>query len=63
MSAAFENHLKAAGTMQKLTVHDTPEENGVSERLNGILLERVRCPTLKWFSELWTGNYLVIWIK
>jgi hypothetical protein len=22
-----------------------------------------KCPTLKWFSELWTGNYLVIWIK
>jgi hypothetical protein len=27
-------HLKAAGTEHKLTVHDTPQHNGVAERLN-----------------------------
>jgi len=42
LSDPFINHLSAAGTKQKLTVHDTPEENGVSERLNGVALQRVR---------------------
>src|SRR6202522_2451734 len=30
------------GTIQNLTVHDTPEHNGVAERLNRTLLEKVR---------------------
>jgi transposase InsO family protein len=38
----FVMHLKAAGTAQKLTVHDTPQHNGVAERLNRTLLEKVR---------------------
>jgi hypothetical protein len=42
LSGPFINHLRTAGTEQKLTVHDTPEENGVSERLNGVVLQRVR---------------------
>jgi transposase InsO family protein len=42
MSEAFISHLKAAGTIQKLTVHDTPQHNGVAERLNRTLVERVR---------------------
>src|SRR5882757_27707 len=37
----FVMHLKAAGTEQKLTVHDTPEHNGVAERLNRTLMEKV----------------------
>ena len=36
----FIMHLKSAGTTQKLTVHDTPQHNGVAERLNRTLLER-----------------------
>jgi len=38
----FIMYLKAAGTKQKLTVHDTPQHNGVAERLNHTLLEKVR---------------------
>ena len=34
LSDEFSNHLKKAGTVRKLTVHDTPEHNGVAERLN-----------------------------
>ena len=41
LSGKFVKHLADHGTKQKLTVHDTPEENGVSERLNGILVEKV----------------------
>ena len=42
LSEEFIKHLDEQGTKRKLTVHDTPEQNGVSERLNGILLEKVR---------------------
>jgi hypothetical protein len=42
LSDEFISHLEEKGTRHKLTVHDTPEENGVSERLNGILIARVR---------------------
>ena len=31
LDADFSAHLKKAGTIQKLTTHDTPEYNGVSE--------------------------------
>ena len=41
-SDEFSAHLKKAGTIRKLTIHDTPEHNGVAERLNRTLLEKVR---------------------
>ena len=42
LSDEFSAHLKSAGTIRKLTVHDTPEHNGVSERLNRTIMEKVR---------------------
>jgi transposase InsO family protein len=33
-SYKFKNYLEKQGTAQKLTVHDTPELNGIAERLN-----------------------------
>jgi len=42
LSEEFSTHLKKAGTTRKLTVHDTPEHNGVAERLNRTILEKVR---------------------
>jgi hypothetical protein len=38
----FVLHLNSKGTKQKLTVHDTPQHNGVAERRNRTILERVR---------------------
>jgi len=38
----FVMHLKRNGTKQKLTIHDTPQHNGVAERLNRTILEKVR---------------------
>ncbi|KIO08044.1 hypothetical protein M404DRAFT_78898, partial [Pisolithus tinctorius Marx 270] len=38
----FVMYLKTAGTKQKLTMHDTPQHNGVAEHLNRTLLEKVR---------------------
>ena len=42
LSDEFVKHLKKAGTTRKLTVHDTPEHNGIAERLNRTLLEKIR---------------------
>ena len=41
LSRRLSNHLAQKGTVQKLTSHDTPHENGVAERLNCMLLDRV----------------------
>ena len=41
LSGSFDDHLAKAGTLRILTVHDTPEYNEVSERLNRTLLEKV----------------------
>ena len=42
LSEGFSNHLKRKGTVRKLMVHDTPEHNGISERLNHTILEKVQ---------------------
>jgi transposase InsO family protein len=42
LSAAFDKHLSDAGTARWLTVHDTPQLNGIAERLNRMLMEKVR---------------------
>ena len=42
LSNEFAAHLEAQGTERVLTIHDTPQQNGVAECLNGILAEKVR---------------------
>jgi transposase InsO family protein len=42
LNQEFSDHLRKAGTTRKLTVHDTPEYNGVAERLNRTILNKVR---------------------
>ena len=42
LSDEFSVHLKLAGTIRKLTMHDTPKHNGVSKRLNRTIMEKVR---------------------
>ena len=38
----FVAYLKSKGTVQKLNVHDTPQQAGVAERRNRTVVERVR---------------------
>ena len=38
----FRDHLARQGTVQRLTVHDTPEHNGAAERTHGTLLNIIR---------------------
>jgi hypothetical protein len=45
LSGAFDQHLAAAGTARHLTVHDILQLNGVAERLNQTIVERIRAFT------------------
>jgi hypothetical protein len=61
----FSEHLKSQGTVHSLTVHDTPEENGVVERLNCTLLEHARAmhyaadfPKFLWTESLQHATWL-----
>ena len=38
----FISHLKSKGTEQKLTVHDTPSQNGVAKHCNCTIVEHIR---------------------
>jgi len=66
LSEAFISYLDENGTERKLTVHDTPSQNGVSERLNRTLIEKVRAvmiasqlPCFLWGEALMH----VVWLK
>ena len=41
-SKEFNDYLAKQGTNHRLKVHDTPESNGVAERLNRTLVDRTR---------------------
>ena len=59
-------HLKWNGTRQKLTVHDTPEHNGVAECLNRTILEKI-CAMLHAGGQpkfLWgEAVHHAVWLK
>jgi len=38
----FNEHLREQGTIRHLTVHDSPQSNGIAERCNGVLIEHAR---------------------
>jgi hypothetical protein len=66
LNEAFITFLDEKGTAWKLTVHDTPEQNGVAERLNRTLIEKVRAMMISCQLPrgLW-GEALMhaIWLK
>jgi transposase InsO family protein len=41
LSKEFDQHLAKSGTARKLTAHNTPQLNGIMERLNCTLLEQI----------------------
>ena len=66
LSNEFTNHLKKNGALQSLTVHNTPEENGVAERLNLTLLEHARAMlmTAQLPKNLWPETiHHAVWLK
>lgn len=46
MSEAFNNFCKEAGITRHMTVKGTPQQNGLAERMNRTILEKVRCMLL-----------------
>nr|MCH9869272.1 hypothetical protein [Serratia marcescens] len=65
-SNAFEEFLKVHGIRAIRTVPKTPQENGISERMNRTLLERARCmrlhaglPLRWWMTAVTTAAYLI----
>ena len=42
LSNDFSAYLRKKGTVRKLTIHDTPEHNGVAEHLNRTIMEKVQ---------------------
>ena len=64
-SSEFEKHLVEHGTKHRLTVHDTPEQNGVAEPLNRTLVEKTcallfesNLPKTLWGYAILHANYL-----
>ena len=64
-SSQFENYLKAEGIRHELTVPKTPQQNGVTERLNQTLVEMARSmllysklPKKFWGQAILTAVYL-----
>jgi len=55
LSEAFNEHLAAAGTACRLTVYNTPQQNGVTECLNQMLLEQI------WALRHLTGLPSFLW--
>jgi len=41
LSNIFQSYLKSKGTAQKLTIHDTPQYNGIAKQCNRTILEHV----------------------
>ena len=72
LGKAFSQHLQSQRTERKLTIHDTPEYNGVSEHLNWTLLEQThtllhssKLPKNLWGEVInhavWLKNRMVTW--
>lgn len=64
-SDEFKDHLERHGTVRRLTTHDTPEYNGIAERLNLTLLTKVRAmihesglPPSLWAEAVHHANWL-----
>ena len=65
-NAPFDNFCKAEGIVRHRTVRYTPQQNGVAERMNQTLLQRVRCMRVFaglskqfWAEAVNTAGYLI----
>ncbi|KAG8496806.1 hypothetical protein CXB51_007977 [Gossypium anomalum] len=65
-SDEFNRLCKSEGIMRHLTVRHTPQQNGVAERMNRTIMEKVRCmlsnanlPKLFWAEAASTACFLI----
>jgi hypothetical protein len=66
MSTAFKNYLQERGIRRQSTTANTPQSNGVAERMNRSLLEKARSmmqaasvPRFLWAEAISTATYLL----
>lgn len=66
LNNAFSELLATAGIVHQTTTPYTPEQNGVSERMNRTLVEKAKCllinaklPKLYWAEAIHTAAYLI----
>lgn len=66
LSSDFKTLCQREGIMRHLTVKGTPQQNGLAERMNRTILERVRCmlsnanlPKEFWGEAVTTAVYLI----
>ena len=65
ISSEFKAYLKSKGIQQELTVPNSPQQNGIAERMNRTLMEAARCmlsqagvPNNYWAEAVATAAYL-----
>ncbi|KZV56298.1 hypothetical protein F511_00295 [Dorcoceras hygrometricum] len=65
-STEFKDFCKQEGIVRHYTVPNTPQQNGLAERMNRTILERVRCmladsglPRMFWAEAVVTASYLI----
>ncbi|KFM59138.1 Retrovirus-related Pol polyprotein from transposon TNT 1-94, partial [Stegodyphus mimosarum] len=65
ISGKFDKYLTAHGIQRQLTVPDTPQQNGLAERLNQTLINTTRCLLIEsgadhrfWVEAMATAAYL-----
>ena len=66
MSNEFIGYLRQQGTSRQLTVHDSPQSNGIAKRCNGVLVNHVRALLLNSGLPrfLWKeGLKFAMWIR
>ncbi|GBE86172.1 hypothetical protein SCP_0900490 [Sparassis crispa] len=66
LSREFTDHLTTHGTVSRLTVHDTPQHNGLAERINRTLPEHARAMLIaaKLPKNLWGEAMMhATWLK
>ena len=56
-SKEFKEYLAKKGTKHRLTVHNTPEQNGVAERLNCTLVEKSRAMLIVRYTLILKSDY------
>jgi len=68
VNKAFDGFVKTNGIIRQLTTAYTPQQNGVAERANRILVEMSRCLLVQsglceafWAEAIYTAVYLRNW--
>ncbi|GBP22524.1 Retrovirus-related Pol polyprotein from transposon TNT 1-94 [Eumeta japonica] len=66
VNSSFSEFLKSNGIIHQTTTPYTPEQNGVSERMNRTLVEKAKCllinanlPKMYWAESIHTAAYLI----